>query len=598
MEFSLGNSINLLLRMIMKDKVLSNSKTASLIFSIIIVISLFVGFSTIYFDDHAWGAWGDDSAGYIFLAGRLLNGDPVVYVDALAAAGLEFFGDEKLARWLTPTHHQFINPTGTIASKYPIGASLLLLAGAKLAGSSDGFYYVTPAFAALNVVLVYILALVVFPKERYRHAIGFLSAFILGVSNLYYDYAIAQPMREIPSITFLLLMAIFIFRGLRSQQNGLRYTMAVLSGIAFGMAFNIRETSVVVLPAVAVYVIWSLWQRELKPVKNIKKITPYIISFFLAVIVAIIPTIENSISISKEKVAFKARDTGSVVLLSNIGHLETLSFHNVFDNPGKFRPGKGALPHYWQIVQNATPMPYFLAFVLIGVVFLWRESVESRQRVTFLVLWSLGVLLLFSLWINPYSRYILPMYPALILLGVYGVFAFFRQFLVQLSLSKPVLTIVGIAVLGTFFLGYQPILAQVQENLQTEVYRFKAISKTDLETLQNIGIQILEREDQPVLLFTGVWQYGTSETLQAHTGLKTIRFPFDQRFEFNQSQVNAFFDQMLEQGYDLYIWVDSTSSADAFAWLEHVEVEEFTSEQFTFEPEVRLYKIHSIYKQQ
>ena len=120
-------------------------------------VSIFLAgiFGVLYFNDHAWGAWGDDSAGYIFLAGRMSMGLPLVYTDPIAADGLQFFGDEKLARWLTPTHHEFINPSGMIASKYPIGVSLLMFVVSKLAGTTDAFYVVTPLLAALNIVLTY-----------------------------------------------------------------------------------------------------------------------------------------------------------------------------------------------------------------------------------------------------------------------------------------------------------------------------------------------------------------------------------------------------------------------------------------------------------
>ena len=92
----------------------------------VIIAAIVLLFGIIYFDDHAWGTWGDDSAGYIYLAGRMIQDKPLVYHDDLAQMGFDFFGDEKLARWLTPTHHEFINQEGWIASKYPVGASLLL----------------------------------------------------------------------------------------------------------------------------------------------------------------------------------------------------------------------------------------------------------------------------------------------------------------------------------------------------------------------------------------------------------------------------------------------------------------------------------------
>ena len=164
-----------------------------------ISVLLGVGAGAIYLDDHAWGAWGDDSPGYLFLAGQMLRGEPNVYQDALAARGLDFFGDEKLARWLTPTHHQFINTRGVLASKYPVGLSLVMYWTATLLSNDEAIYLVVPVLGAVNLALMYLLGLLLFRTYRYRHLVSGIAAAAMGVSNLYYDYAIAQPMREIPS---------------------------------------------------------------------------------------------------------------------------------------------------------------------------------------------------------------------------------------------------------------------------------------------------------------------------------------------------------------------------------------------------------------
>lgn len=553
----------------------------STILHLCLITALVVGFGVLYFNDHAWGTWGDDSAGYIYLAGRMVQGEPLVYQDELATKGIEYFGDEKLARWLTPTHHQFINPNGTIASKYPIGASLVLYAASVLAGDSRAFYYVIPTLATVNLVLLYILGLQLFRFSRFRHVIAGLSAFGLGISNLYYDYAIAQPMREIPSITFMLLSALLLF-GLRAENRWVKVLPAAGSALAFGMAFNIRETAAMITPALAVLAFGLLWQKKLSIKENFKKAAPYAAVFFITSVIAIIPTIMNSIDISQNKVAFKARDTGNVVLLSNIGHLETLTFSNIFNSEGKFRPGKGSLEHYIDVMERAVPLPYFLALVGLGLILLWRKS---RMEAAFLFLWCFGILLIFSMWINPYSRYILPMFPMLMLLAVYGGVGFFVELAPKLFSRKSLQALMLLAVIGAGVFAYQPKVLDAQENLQEDVYRFKAISRNDLEQLYDIG-EKLEGE-KAVLLFTGDWQYGTSETLEAHTGLKTIRFPYDQRFVFDKEETDAFLEQLIEE-YELYVWLDGTSSIEAVEWAANYTKETVWEGDFTFQPETAI----------
>lgn len=624
----------------------------------VVCVVLIGVFGWIYFDDHAWGAWGDDSPGYLFLAGQMLRGETNVYTDELAGRGEDFFGDEKLARWLTPTHHQFINTRGVLASKYPIGLSLVMAAAARLWQNDETIYFVEPALAAVNVALVYLLGLLLFRAYRYRHVVSVVAAAALGLSNLYYDYAIAQPMREIPSMTFLLIAVIALIGAvqgfnarMKHPQQSLRRRVQLwqllfrkrwipllytaVSGAAFGMAFNIRETILALLPIVALYAVWSLWGKELamENIKNeggsrqtnvmhwatnIKRLWFPTSLFVVALAFASIPTIQNSISISKEKEVFKARDTSSVVVLSNIGHVQTLSPENIFNNEGKFRPGKGALPHYWDILQLAVGIHYFMLLALIGVYYYWRES---RQQTVLLVGWALSVLVLFSLWINPYSRYILPLFPALMLLGAYGgarlidtiLPTIFPSHKTSRWPSRMLSRALGVVVILTAIVAYQPVIAEVATNLTTDVYRFKAISRDDLHALKDLASSIHNNSSQqkanqpnqqqgeagqqqtqtPVLMFSGAWQYGISETLETHTGLKTVRFPLEQRFVFDRDQVQQFFDEVLTQEYDVYVWADTTSSADFYTWLGQYNTELVQQHAYTFEPDSRVYRIIS-----
>lgn len=572
-------------------------KYRALIIAAAITIILGAIFGRIYFDDHSWGAWGDDSAGYIYLAGLMYEGEPLVYFDELVAKGYEYFQDEKLSRWLTPTHHFLINQQGVIASKYPVGASMLMVWFARIVGNSDGFYIMTPFLAALNVALVYILAVLLFPKNRYRHAIGILAAVFLGFSGLYYDYAIAQPMREIPSITFLLLATIFLIQSVRllrdrDGQMPLAIALLALSGLSFGMSVNVRETSLLVLPGLAVFAIMELWGKQHGTLwVHVRRLLPYVAVFFVSVVIGVVPTIQNSYNLSQEKEVFKERDTSEVVLLSNIGHINTISIENVFDNQGKFRPGKGSLPHYWGVMQKSVPVPYFLVFVALGIVFLWRES---RSRTLLLLLWFLGTLTIFSLWVNPYSRYILPLFPPLMLFGAYGIVTFLQKVVPTFFQGRAMRILAALCVGVGFVAAYQPVFAQVRENLHTDVYQFKAISQNDFGTLHTIAEDVRSYQDgdrEPVIMFTGEWQYGTSETLQAHTGVKTIRSPFEQRFAFDQEELLFFLNEQLLPGQETYIWIDATTAPQTMEWFEDRNVKEVGAYQFTFQPDVHIYRI-------
>lgn len=562
------------------------------------VLAIALSFGALYFTNHAWGTWGDDSAGYIYLAGRMHQSQPLVYNDPLATAGITFFDDEKLARWLAPTHHEFINPDGTIASKYPIGASMLLYAGSLLTGDSSGFYIVTPALAVLNLILLYILVQVLLPKQRFRQVIGLGAVITLGLSNLYFDYAVAQPMREIPSITFILLFAVLFAFGLRQfEKKWVHYMLIALSALAMGMAITVRETTMLILPGAVAFGAIALWQKKETVWANTKRLLPTVGIFLGALIIGILPTIWNSYTISVNNEPFKKRDVGDTVLLSNANHIQSLSVENVFDNDGKFRPGEGSLPHYWGVIQNATPIAYFLVFAAFGLWFFWRQGQWGKATAVFLTGWILGILIIFAMWVNPYSRYIMPLFPALLLLTSVGAYAFVADVIPHVfangRFAKAIQSTLVLAIGLTAITSYQPVVEQLEREFATNppYLRFKSITENDLAQLRDLGGQLALQAEKPVLLFSGEWQYGTSETFQAHTGVQAIRAPLEQRFDTDEEQVAQFLKQEVTQKYDFFVWIDDTTEQPTHDWLATQRIEPVAQYGFSFEDDVKIYRI-------
>jgi hypothetical protein len=114
------------------------------------------------------GAYGDDSAGYIYLAGRLFHHQPLMFVSDLGKQAIDFFGDEKLARWAIPTHHQYINPSGMAASKYPLLLSLTMALSGVLINAPRGFFMVQPLSSIGILVGIYVITLLLFAHIRHR----------------------------------------------------------------------------------------------------------------------------------------------------------------------------------------------------------------------------------------------------------------------------------------------------------------------------------------------------------------------------------------------------------------------------------------------
>ena len=414
-------------------------------------------------------------------------------------------------------------------------------------------------------------------------------------------------MREIPSIFFVLLSAICIaLIGHPVVQQSKKAipaitVLTIATAAAFGMAINIRETSLVILPAFLVYIIMLFRSNGMNSSKkesddsadSVLTVKTFIIStvvFIGVLFVALLPTIQNSYQLSQEKEVFKKRDTSEVVLLSNIDHIQTISFSNIFNSEGKYKPNKGSLPQYWEVLQDVYPVSYFLIFVLIGLVYGIRKY---RKETMLLSVWIAGTLLIFSMWINPYSRYIMPLFPALFVIGAYGFISVLRNVHSHIA-GKSTITsrLFGALLVLIFLFAYLPLISDMKTNITDEdVYRNKAIAEYDLDQLFTLEDIVDSSTKTPIFLFAGNWQYGISETVESHTGIKTIRYPLEQKFSFDEAQVQQFFNEYILPRYDMYIWVDPTVSTEYYKWIQSLEVDLITEQQYSFQKDVRIYSI-------
>lgn len=572
-------------------------KKLAIIFSVLILVSL--GFGWLYFTNHSFGTWGDDSAGYIYLWGRMNQDKPLVYQEDLTVQALAHFEDEKLARWTTPTHHEIISPDGYLASKYPIGLSQLMFIVSEITQNDEAIYYLLPTLALLNLLLVFGICYLLFSEIKFvwRLGISVFAMITLGLSELYYSYAVAQPMREIPSMFFMLLgyfIAVIALKYIYDKDKKYSPKFALIFALAmacFAYSVNIRETSLLIILPVIPLVLGYIKKR-----KHLLKLT---LSTVLLFVIAFIPSIWNSVEISKYKEKFKKKDISSIAITSNFDHISSFSIQNLYDNQGKFRPGRGGLFHYWKIIQQMSPSVFYIVFVFIGIFYIYKKN---KYLSASLMLWVLSFLALFSLWINPYSRYIMPIYPILAILGAYGLYCFIKFILPKLLKNKHSITVVGSLIVFALLFAYYPTFAQIKEEINNQEYKFKAIAYQDLQNLKEIGNGIQDYEHEccilelpPVLIFSGNWQFGTSETLEAHTGLQSIRFPFEQKkFTFEEAQVKLFMDKMLG-GYEIYFWMDSTTNADTLEFIQtNYQLEEYAKYNFTFEPEVTVYRLKQL----
>ncbi len=552
--------------------------------SIIVVLLLFI--SGIWFTwHHAYGAYGDDSPGYIYLAHQLLSGGDLVQQDPLVKQALDYFGSEPYARFVAPAHHEIISPEGWTASRYPIGLSVLMALAAAITGNTTAIYLVVPMAAVLIVLFTYLGAIWLLPVSAVqKRLVGLGSACIVIGCDLFANYAVAQPMREIPSMVFSL--AAFYLLVWALQQKRKRYWFGlILSALAFAFSVGIRETSVILIIPFLVYAGQVTKQAPYQ--QRLYSIGIFLFGCLLGYSIFIV----QAVDITLHKAVFRAKDVSRIAVTSNFDHIQSLAIHNLWDNQGKFKPGVGGLNQYWDVLQQFSPWILFLPFLFVGLIYCWQ-----RHRLWFWTFgsWCVAVVLLFGMWINPYPRYILPILPLVAWLSMLGAFYSWELLTTKFTLRRltsiSILLLLGIS----FVVAYQPTFAAQQLRLSTGTTIDRELTKSDLDTLQ-VAMRNIEQDAEstgklPLLIMLGSTKGGLAETLLTHSNVKTIRFPNKDKEQPPYELLTAFLDQ-LGQTYTLYLWYDPTVTALEQRFYNEQELTLVTATATSFQSAINLYRI-------
>ncbi|MCW1929822.1 MAG: hypothetical protein KIH62_000735 [Candidatus Kerfeldbacteria bacterium] len=539
------------------------------------------GFAS-FWEARSLGAYGDDSAGYIYLAGRLFHHQPLMFISDLGKQAIDFFGDEKLARWIIPTHHQYINPSGMAASKYPLLLSVLMALSGTLIDAPRGFFIVQPLSSIGILVGTYILTMLLFAhhkRDRFWLACGAVVS--LYASSLFFEATLSQPMREIPAMCFLIWSFIALFIALRASKNRFVYTGVAIAGSLFGAAVAVRETLILTLPAlVACVLLFKIKER------SVWKILLTAFFFFL---LACIPLMYTSVSISSEKVVFKKRDVSTVVIVPNIGHIQTISLNNLFHNDGKFNAGEGSLPTYIRTINTALPIPLFGLLILYGFVRLFHRE---RKIGIILLLWALPIFALYSLWINPYGRYILPLYPIIMIVVAYGMYHVCIHDIPQIfSVKKSQRFMQSVLIIACCAYLFGPLYqhALSAENIfERNDREFTRADVNAISTLDDIASGV---PGNVILMFAGDNEEGVSETVDAYTGRMSIRFPIDKKYSAPIEKVRQFFAEYVFPQYTVLAVIDDSTSSAFYEWAKPYTLTELGSVPFTFQSHTRVVQI-------
>jgi len=235
-----------------------------------------------------------------------------------------------------------------------------------------------------------------------------------------------------------------------------------------------------------------------------------------------------------------------------------------------------------------------LALLALGYLFYKKRYSPALG----LLLWPLSYLFLFSAWPNPYERYILPLFPAVVLLCIFGLYLILR-FLSKIERKWKVLAIAVtiIVLISCYAQAWARIKQVITYNNVPDL-----ISEEDPEAIQKVARQTLSQEDfleikniknnleRATILFCGRWTNAFGETLEAHSQIKWIVLPpFQKDAEYD---LISFLKDLTEFKPPVYVWFDATSNPLVKGKIfSNFDLELQISPQFSFINEVGIYKI-------
>lgn len=495
------------------------------------LIAWIIFITALYLSNFSYGASGDDSPGYIFSAYKIKETGSSIYQDEIA----KVFIDNELKPEVAKPHwyYDLLNEKGFMAPMFPIGYPIIMATFSQIFGEV-GYYLVNPIISIIFLISFYCLLREIALFGKLANLFALVTVIFISINESFWLFTIYQPMRDNTPFLFMSLALLVFYHAIKSD----KLVLYGLGGLFLGYAVNIRfETIILVIPLASLY----LYSK--KEHFSTKK------SFFVSVFFAIFLLVSTSMSIIEIKNTnmlsyhskYKSVDSLTNGGSTNSNQLDKilpsgLSLNNLFNNQGKYMAGEGSFIVYLNIILFEIFGYYFIPFLIVGSIFLF---INSRSAFLLFSLWALVIFLFYSMWVNPYYRYIILAAPPLAVLYTSSFIGLFKY--VKNEKTK----IVALLILLIFtMINYTPSLLVMEDYLEGKrpIPSPKSVTYQDFEKVSSFDLQ----PHYDVIITAG----STGDMigfLEAHTGVKFIYLggvenPFD------------YIQTLIENGYRVGLW--------------------------------------------
>ncbi len=549
------------------NNILTNKKINIVAFILLIIVILFL-----YIGGHTFGALGDDSPGYIFMASKYFNGSSPIFVDQTVSDIIDILGRDRIDQLIADQEMDFLLPhfnykllsySGKIAPEVALGFPFAMNLMGKIFSSDVYFYLLNPLVAVGSLIILYFIVLEILFRYKYMYLIALTSVFLLAFFNYFWSLSLGEPITEIITLFFLLTSLLIFIKWINKD----KYYYLALFALFFGVAMNFRITSVIFIPA---YIgAYFLVKKKIKT--KFKFIVIYALIFILIVSSVYLFTIDNNFN-SKNEIS----STFGQSITANADHTQGLSLVNLYNNQGKYRAGEGGIMVYYDFIKSISPLGISFILILTSLIYF---SIKDRKLLYFSILWILPTYLFFSMWVNPYGRYIFNLVPALAILLAFALVLYFR-FINSLEFNKYIKTLIVFLTIILIIISFYPninnsILSATSKAVPTD----RSVTKNDLMQIKDIHLD----GTKPVIVFLdNTIQYAAF--IEAHTKIRSLK-------QFPDDLFDELINGMKDKGYEIYFWYDKTSDYDLYQITSTYHIEEVNDFQFEF-GDIILYKIN------